>query len=160
MRLVLGLSEGVHCVVWRDERGERLLQLVYSLLPPLLYMTISEHVSFILPSSVRCCVRVFFRMRSHLRLFFPEVNELTLALTYCTPFALLPLAVHCSSWSSVRRPGARSPCWLEESAPRARLASWCCSCPMVVLIAKTRTCLLYTSPSPRDATLSRMPSSA
>ena len=24
----------------------------------------------------------------------------------------------------------------------------------------TRTCLLYTSPSPRDATLSRMPSSA
>ena len=25
---------------------------------------------------------------------------------------------------------------------------------------KTRTCLLYTSPSPRDATLSRMPSSA
>ena len=31
------------------------------------------------------------------------------------------------------------------------------------LIAETgeaRTCLLYTSPSPRDATLSRMPSSA
>ena len=26
--------------------------------------------------------------------------------------------------------------------------------------AKYRTCLLYTSPSPRDATLSRMPSSA
>ena len=26
--------------------------------------------------------------------------------------------------------------------------------------ALTRTCLLYTSPSPRDATLSRMPSSA
>ena len=25
---------------------------------------------------------------------------------------------------------------------------------------KTRVCLLYTSPSPRDATLSRMPSSA
>ena len=25
---------------------------------------------------------------------------------------------------------------------------------------RTRTCLLYTSPSPRDATLSRMPSSA
>ena len=29
-----------------------------------------------------------------------------------------------------------------------------------VIIAKTINCLLYTSPSPRDATLSRMPSSA
>ena len=28
------------------------------------------------------------------------------------------------------------------------------------VIAKTMDCLLYTSPSPRDATLSRMPSSA
>ena len=28
------------------------------------------------------------------------------------------------------------------------------------IIDKTKTCLLYTSPSPRDATLSRMPSSA
>ena len=28
------------------------------------------------------------------------------------------------------------------------------------LIAKTYTCLLYTSPSPRDGLLSRMPSSA
>ena len=27
-------------------------------------------------------------------------------------------------------------------------------------ISKTKPCLLYTSPSPRDATLSRMPSSA
>ena len=30
----------------------------------------------------------------------------------------------------------------------------------VLEFRKTRTCLLYTSPSPRDATLSRMPSSA
>ena len=29
-----------------------------------------------------------------------------------------------------------------------------------VLLAAISTCLLYTSPSPRDATLSRMPSSA
>ena len=29
-----------------------------------------------------------------------------------------------------------------------------------VFVDGTRTCLLYTSPSPRDATLSRMPSSA
>ena len=28
------------------------------------------------------------------------------------------------------------------------------------VIAEIETCLLYTSPSPRDATLSRMPSSA
>ena len=30
----------------------------------------------------------------------------------------------------------------------------------VLAIARTLSCLLYTSPSPRDATLSRMPSSA
>ena len=30
----------------------------------------------------------------------------------------------------------------------------------VVILGGTGTCLLYTSPSPRDATLSRMPSSA
>ena len=30
----------------------------------------------------------------------------------------------------------------------------------VTLVEPSRTCLLYTSPSPRDATLSRMPSSA
>ena len=29
-----------------------------------------------------------------------------------------------------------------------------------ILISKDKSCLLYTSPSPRDATLSRMPSSA
>ena len=29
-----------------------------------------------------------------------------------------------------------------------------------ITTAKSDTCLLYTSPSPRDATLSRMPSSA
>ena len=31
---------------------------------------------------------------------------------------------------------------------------------IVVTPATTKSCLLYTSPSPRDATLSRMPSSA
>ena len=31
---------------------------------------------------------------------------------------------------------------------------------IITFIAKTYVCLLYTSPSPRDATLSRMPSSA
>ena len=32
--------------------------------------------------------------------------------------------------------------------------------PQTIDVIKTRACLLYTSPSPRDATLSRMPSSA
>ena len=32
--------------------------------------------------------------------------------------------------------------------------------PLVVSEAVSKSCLLYTSPSPRDATLSRMPSSA
>ena len=31
---------------------------------------------------------------------------------------------------------------------------------IVAIVAETEACLLYTSPSPRDATLSRMPSSA
>ena len=33
-------------------------------------------------------------------------------------------------------------------------------CVATVLVEPINTCLLYTSPSPRDATLSRMPSSA
>ena len=33
-------------------------------------------------------------------------------------------------------------------------------CAEGYLFAMERSCLLYTSPSPRDATLSRMPSSA
>ena len=32
--------------------------------------------------------------------------------------------------------------------------------PLVAEFGKNHTCLLYTSPSPRDATLTRMPSSA
>ena len=32
--------------------------------------------------------------------------------------------------------------------------------PIILLTAKSGTCLLYTSPSPRDGLLSRMPSSA
>ena len=44
-------------------------------------------------------------------------------------------------------------------------AHWCGPCmgsasPSLVNLKNSNTCLLYTSPSPRDATLSRMPSSA
>ena len=35
-----------------------------------------------------------------------------------------------------------------------------CEARMTSLVEITKPCLLYTSPSPRDATLSRMPSSA
>ena len=39
--------------------------------------------------------------------------------------------------------------------------SWCESdCFVIIAAGKYQDCLLYTSPSPRDATLSRMPSSA
>ena len=35
-----------------------------------------------------------------------------------------------------------------------------CHCPVVSRIGDIDTCLLYTSPSPRDGATSRMPSSA
>ena len=34
------------------------------------------------------------------------------------------------------------------------------NCSFTAILTTSKTCLLYTSPSPRDATLSRMPSSA
>ena len=50
---------------------------------------------------------------------------------------------------------------IEELAPaKAALSDGLTHEEAVVLKEKTGTCLLYTSPSPRDATLSRMPSSA
>ena len=45
-------------------------------------------------------------------------------------------------------------CWITSEG--------CCTCSLHlgVLLGYLKCCLLYTSPSPRDATLSRMPSSA
>ena len=37
---------------------------------------------------------------------------------------------------------------------------WYCPSVAVMIVGLNEGCLLYTSPSPRDATLSRMPSSA
>ena len=47
---------------------------------------------------------------------------------------------------------------LEVDAPQARAgADWMC---LVLMVDAPMTCLLYTSPSPRDLSTSRMPSSA
>ena len=43
--------------------------------------------------------------------------------------------------------------WPEHEAPPITSS-------LIELISNVNSCLLYTSPSPRDATLSRMPSSA
>ena len=55
------------------------------------------------------------------------------------------------------QPGAAAP-----STPHAVLSVVVASCGLMCLlcVAAPCGCLLYTSPSPRDATLSRMPSSA
>ena len=45
--------------------------------------------------------------------------------------------------------------WFHRVAGIGRLLGWECD-----IIDPAKICLLYTSPSPRDATLSRMPSSA
>ena len=41
-----------------------------------------------------------------------------------------------------------------------RLIRWLKTWPIKQVVLEASGCLLYTSPSPRDATLSRMPSSA
>ena len=43
-------------------------------------------------------------------------------------------------------------------APQAELPAW--QAPRILKNINLQTCLLYTSPSPRDRTRSRMPSSA
>ena len=50
--------------------------------------------------------------------------------------------------------------WLQAVGNNAGLVSMLASVGFLRLIALPSDCLLYTSPSPRDATLSRMPSSA
>ena len=47
-------------------------------------------------------------------------------------------------------------CFHKNKATRDKLAKVCKRCSLV----NVNTCLLYTSPSPRDGLLSRMPSSA
>ena len=44
---------------------------------------------------------------------------------------------------------------LDRIATAAKIHGW-----LIETFSQSKDCLLYTSPSPRDATLSRMPSSA
>ena len=67
---------------------------------------------------------------------------------HCSPYTLRQRLIF--SLIGFDPSGARyPPC--AQNAPRAVTQTW---------QARPRNCLLYTSPSPRDATLSRMPSSA
>ena len=54
--------------------------------------------------------------------------------------------------------------WAEEDKPREKMLlkgkGSLSDAELVAILLGSGTCLLYTSPSPRDATLSRMPSSA
>ena len=47
-----------------------------------------------------------------------------------------------------------------KELPDLMLGNWCIECKAYGTGAEPRPCLLYTSPSPRDGLLSRMPSSA
>ena len=46
---------------------------------------------------------------------------------------------------------------VKEAIPRGKVKK---GQVITAVVVRTKNCLLYTSPSPRDATLSRMPSSA
>ena len=75
------------------------------------------------------------------------------------PFATL------SDWpgraaAAVVQPDGSIERWGDTTEPFALASVTKLLTAMTVLIAHEEGCLLYTSPSPRDATLSRMPSSA
>ena len=62
---------------------------------------------------------------------------------------------------NLARAGSVSRVWREAAHDEDAWMSMCAKAPLLVkLKAQPWCCLLYTSPSPRDATLSRMPSSA
>ena len=51
-------------------------------------------------------------------------------------------------------------CFLKRMLPRLNRMKWWEGDEMTICVERMNTCLLYTSPSPRDLSTSRMPSSA
>ena len=71
----------------------------------------------------------------------------------------VPIQIGNYVWADVNGDGVQDPCEPPVADLTVKLYTKTASSGSK-LIATTQTCLLYTSPSPRDATLSRMPSSA
>ena len=71
---------------------------------------------------------------------------------WCQPWSILltGAVIMAGSWLLFER------WWLTALVSLPVLAWW----GLFLVVVPYTTCLLYTSPSPRDATLSRMPSSA
>ena len=96
-------------------------------------------------------------------LFVPDERVLPNVQSFKGPFSCLNLARYGISWGVI---GAAEFCW--KAARQYTLDRDQFGEPLAAkqLIQKkladmqSEICLLYTSPSPRDATLSRMPSSA
>ena len=71
---------------------------------------------------------------------------------------LLAAAFGAYQWVSQRKAAAQASSAAAEAAKV--VAQTLELAPSDIVVAQTMTCLLYTSPSPRDRTRSRMPSSA
>jgi len=75
-------------------------------------------------------------------------------------FANDELSVDFAAWKDFGKFYAQALAWLAENSAYPRVALKDATAPGTLTIDLSKSCLLYTSPSPRDATLSRMPSSA
>ena len=101
----------------------------------------------------RRSIEHFLRAPQSLRIFAAKIDGIPIALLFVVETPLTQKA----PW--LKR-SVLSSCTISQSFRSSLVCSTHCDV-VELLIALTRyLCLLYTSPSPRDATLSRMPSSA